>query len=151
MGQGVVGVVGEMSETAPSASGVAVRVSAVYVCTLVVVPFPSHCVTHQLCWWHIRITVGVSGMWSRTVQSLIFSPIRGTCCSGGPVSCTSWSISSGVTVSSFSSILSLRAVGCPTASSHVSVTADKVLVPIDLLFHEGVEHPLQPMEPLLPT
>ena len=87
-----------------SLSWVAVRVSVVCVCTLVAVPFPSNCATHQVCCWHIRVTVGVSGVWSRTVQCVTFSLICGTGCSAGPVSalsCSSWSTSSGVRVSSF--------------------------------------------------
>ena len=65
-------------------------------------------------------------MWSRTVQSVAFSTIGRTCCSDGLVSRTSWSITSGVRVSSFFSIVAWRSVGCPTASSNVSVTAAKV-------------------------
>ena len=86
----------------PSVSGVAIRVSGVYICTLVAVPFSSHCVTQQVCWWHIRAIVGVSGVCVRTLQSGTFSSIHGTRCSCGSVSWTSWSISSRVRVSSFS-------------------------------------------------
>ena len=50
----------ECLKRSPSGSAVAVRVSGVYVCTLVAVPFPSHCLTHQVCWWHITVMVGVS-------------------------------------------------------------------------------------------
>ena len=50
----------ECQKRSPSTSGVAVRVSGVYVCTLVAVPFPSHFATHQVCLWHIRVPVGVS-------------------------------------------------------------------------------------------
>ena len=44
-----------------SASRVAVFVSGVNLWTLSVVPVAFHCATHQVCWWHISVTVGVSG------------------------------------------------------------------------------------------
>ena len=63
----------ECLKRSASASGVAVCGSGVHVCTLVTVPFPSHSATHQVCWWHVRVTVLVSGGRSRTVQSVTFS------------------------------------------------------------------------------
>ena len=45
----------------PSASGVACFVSGVNVWTLSVVPAAFHCATHQVCWRHVSVTVGVSG------------------------------------------------------------------------------------------
>ena len=44
-----------------SASGVAGWAFGVNVWTLSVVPVVFHCATHHLCWWHISVTVGVSG------------------------------------------------------------------------------------------
>ena len=108
----------------PSANGVAVFVSGVNVWTLSVVPMALHCATHQVCWWHISVTVGASGGLSRIVQSVTFGPlVFRLCCSGRPVRFTRWSTRSGVRVSSVSCTLSLRAVGCPTASSQASVAA----------------------------
>ena len=95
----------ECLKRSPSASGIALHVSGVFACTLVAVPFPSHRATHEVWLWHIKVTVGVSGVWSRTVQSVTFRPITGTRCSAGPVSdlsCSSWSISSPLRVSLFS-------------------------------------------------
>ena len=80
----------EWQKGSPSASGVAVRVCGVYVCILVVLLFPFHCATHQVCWWHIRVSVGVSGVRSRTVQSATFTTMLCTYCSGGLLSCTRW-------------------------------------------------------------
>ena len=77
----------ECLQHCPSASGVAARVSGVYVCTLVAVPFASKCATHQMWWWHIRVTVG--RLWLRTLQSMTISTICCTCCSGGLVRWTS--------------------------------------------------------------
>ena len=44
-----------------SASGVSGFVSGVNVWTLSVVPVALHCATHQVCWWHVSVTLGVSG------------------------------------------------------------------------------------------
>ena len=84
--------------------------------------------THQLLWWHVKVTVGVSRGCLRTLQSMSFSAIICTYCSGALVRCTRWSISSGVRLSSLPCTLSLRSVRCPTASSNVSVTAARPLV-----------------------
>ena len=45
----------------PSASGVARFASGVNVWTLPVVPVAFYCATHHVCWWHVSVTVGVSG------------------------------------------------------------------------------------------
>ena len=118
----------EWLKRSPSASGVAVLVSGVNVWTLSVVPPAFHCPTHQVCWWHVSVTLGASRGLSRIVQSVTFGPsaLR-LCCSGGLVSCTTWSTRSGVRVSSVFGTLPLRALGCRTASSQASVVAARVL------------------------
>ena len=45
----------------PSASGVAVVVSRLNVWTLSIVPVAFLCATHQVCLWHVSVTVGASG------------------------------------------------------------------------------------------
>ena len=50
------------------------------------------------------------------------------CCSVGLVRFTRWFTRSGVRVFSVSCTLSLRALGCPTATSQASVVAARVLV-----------------------
>ena len=70
----------------PSASGVAVFVSGVNVWTLSVVPVAFHCASHQVCCWHVSVTVGVSaGLKIKAVQSVTFGPsVLRLCCSGRP-------------------------------------------------------------------
>ena len=99
--------------------------SGVNVWTLSVVPVAFHCATHHVCWWHVSVTVGVSGGLSlNAAQSVTFGPsVFRSCCSGGLVRVTRWFIRSGVRVSSVPCTLSLRAVGWPTATSHASVVA----------------------------
>ena len=118
----------EWLKQSPSANGVAVLASGVNVWTLSVVPVAFHCATHQVCWWHVSGTVGAFGGLLRIVQSVTFGPsVLRLCCSGGLVSCTRGSTRSAVRVSSLSCTLSLRALGCPTASSQASVAAARVL------------------------
>ena len=123
MRQGVVWV--EWLKPSPSASGVAVLASAV---TLPVVPVAFHCATHQVCGRHVSVTVGAFGGLWRIVQSVTFGPSSFQFCrSGGLVSCTKWPTRSSVRVSSLSFMLSLRSVGCFTASFQASVAAARVL------------------------
>ena len=119
----------ECLKRSPSASGVAGFASGVNVWTLSVVPMAFHCATHNVCWWHVSVTVGVAGGLSiKTAQSVTFGPsVFRSCCSGGLVRVTEWFTRSGVRVSSVSCTLSLRAVGWPTATSHASVVAARVL------------------------
>ena len=51
----------ECSKRSSTAIGVAVLVSGVNVWTLSAVPVAFHCATHELCCWHVSVTVGVSG------------------------------------------------------------------------------------------
>ena len=119
----------EWSKRSPSASGVAGFASGVNVWTLSVVPVAFHCATHHVCWWHVSVTVGVSGGLSlRAAQSVTFGPsVFRSCCSDGLVRVTRWFRRSGVRVSSVPCTLSLRVVGWPTATSHASVVAARVL------------------------
>ena len=65
----------ECSKRSPSASGVAGFASVVNMWTLSVVPVAFHCATHHVCWWHVTVTVGVSGGLSiKAVQSVTFGP-----------------------------------------------------------------------------
>ena len=113
----------------PSASGVAGFAAGMNVWTLSVVPVAFNRATHHVCWWHLSVTVGVSGGLSlKTAQSVTFGPlVFRSCCSGGLVRVTRWFIRSGVSVSSVPCTLSIRAVGWPTATSHASVVAARVL------------------------
>ena len=92
----------EWLKRSPSASGVASFAAGVNVWTLSVVPVAFHRATHHVCWWHISVTVGVSGGLSlKTAQSVTFRPVVfRSCCSGGLVRVTRWFIRSGVRVSS---------------------------------------------------
>ena len=118
----------EWPKKSPSASGVAVLVSGANVWSLSDVPVAFHCAIHQVCCWHVSVTVGASRVLSRIVQSVTFGPsVFRLCCSDGLVGLTRWSTRSGVRVSSVSGTLSLRAEGCPTACSQASVEAARVL------------------------
>ena len=119
----------EWLKPSPSASEVAGFASSVNVWTLSVVPVAFHCPNHHVCWWHVSVTVGVSGgLPIKAAQSVTFGPsVFRSCCSGGLVRVTRWFTRSGVRVSSVSCTLSLRAVGWPTATSHASVVAARML------------------------
>ena len=112
-----------------SASGVAGFAAGVNVWTLSVVPVAFHRATHHVCWWHVSVTVGVSGGLSlKAAQSVTFGPlVFRSCCSGGLVRVTRWFIRSGVRVSYVPCTLSLRAVAWPTATSHASVVPARLM------------------------